>query len=154
MQELPPLMRDQRKIDADHLKLLSIFHYVLGGLAVVGLGFLFMHWLMMHSLFANPEMWKDQKNGPPPREVMMIFKWFYLFFGSCIVVHGLLNALSGWLILQRRARMFSLVISGLNCIAFPFGTTLGVFTFIVLLRSSVQELYETTAANRRSDSLS
>ncbi|PYV42168.1 MAG: hypothetical protein DMG06_14865 [Acidobacteria bacterium] len=31
MTELPPLLRDQRRIDAEHLKLLSIFHFVLSG---------------------------------------------------------------------------------------------------------------------------
>jgi hypothetical protein len=33
---LAPLPRDQRKIDADHLKLLAIFHFVGAGLAVWG----------------------------------------------------------------------------------------------------------------------
>jgi hypothetical protein len=37
--------------------------------------------------------------------------------------------------------MFSLVIAGLNCIQIPFGTALGVFTIIVLLRDSVREAY-------------
>jgi hypothetical protein len=31
MSELPPLPRDQRKIDADHLNLLAIFHFVGAG---------------------------------------------------------------------------------------------------------------------------
>jgi len=38
--------------------------------------------------------------------------------------------------------MFSLIIAGINCVQFPFGTVLGVFTFVVLLRDSVRELYE------------
>jgi hypothetical protein len=37
---LPPLPRDQRKIDADHLNLLAIFHFVGAGLAVLGILFL------------------------------------------------------------------------------------------------------------------
>ena len=35
MIELPPLPRDQRKIDADHLNLLAIFHFVGAGLALL-----------------------------------------------------------------------------------------------------------------------
>ena len=34
MNELPPLPRDQRKIDADHLNLPASFHFVGAGLAV------------------------------------------------------------------------------------------------------------------------
>ena len=41
----------------------------------------------------------------------------------------------------RRARTFSLVMAGVNCLSVPLGTTLGVFTFIVLLRESVAAQY-------------
>jgi len=40
---LPPLPRDQRKIDEDHLNLLGIFHFVGAGLAMLGLLFLVAH---------------------------------------------------------------------------------------------------------------
>ena len=151
MTDLSPLMRDQRKIDAEHMKLLSVLHFVLGGLALVGLGFLFLHWLMMHTMFADPEMWKGQPGGPPPKEFSKLFKWFYIFFGSCIIVAGIANAVSGWLIRKRRARAYSLVVAALNCLAMPFGTLLGVFTFIVLLRDSVAELYESVARPQPKD---
>ena len=42
--------------------------------------------------------------------------------------------------------MFSLVVAALDCMGFPFATVLGVFTFIVLLRDSVAELYEAAAS--------
>jgi hypothetical protein len=42
---------------------------------------------------------------------------------------------------QRRYRMFSMLIAGLNCLQVPLGTVLGVFTLLVLSRESVQELY-------------
>jgi hypothetical protein len=54
---------------------------------------------------------------------------------------GVLNAISGWCISKRRARTFSLVIAGIDCIGMPFGTVLGVFTIVVLVRSSVLEIY-------------
>lgn len=141
MNELPPLLRDQRKVDAEHLKLLGVFHYVLGGLAVVGLGFLFLHWTFMHAIMGDPATWQNPKGGPSPQQMMAVFKWFYLFFGTLVVLHGAMNTLAGWLISRRRGRLFTLIVAGLNCIMFPFGTALGVFTFIVLLRESVQELY-------------
>lgn len=144
---LPPLMRDQRKVDAEHLKLLAVFHFVLAGLAVIGLGFLFLHWFFMSSIFDNPEMWKNAKDAPPPppKEFFAIFKWFYAFMGVMIVGGGLASLVSGFCILRRRARMFSIVVAGVSCLGFPFGTALGVFTLVVLLRDSVREEYEARA---------
>jgi hypothetical protein len=142
--ELPPLYRDQCKVDADHLKLLAVFHFVLAGLSVVGLLFLFLHWSLMNAAMAMAEK-QPGKGGPPPAEFFAIFKWFYLFMGVMIVIAGITNLLSGRCIQQRRGRIFSLIVAGLNCLAFPFGTCLGVFTFIVLLRDSVIQAYE---ANR------
>ncbi len=141
MTDLPPLMRDQRKIDADHLKLLAIFHFVVAGLAVAGLGFLFLHWFIIHSMMDNPEMWKDQKGGPPPQEVFAIFRIFYSVFGAAILLNGIANVISGLCIRRRIYRTFSIVVGGFNCLAFPFGTILGVFTIIVLVRDSVIESY-------------
>jgi|SRR5215470_20381789 len=148
MTELPPLMRDQRKIDADQLRLLSLFHFVVAGFAVIGLGFLFLHWLMMHTLLGSPNTWKNAPNAPNPREFMRAFRWFYLIFGACTIVAGTLNAFSGWLIRMRRARTFSLVVAGLNSMGFPMVTALSVFTFVVLLRDSVVELYAVAAAEK------
>jgi hypothetical protein len=39
-----------------------------------------------------------------------------------------------------------MVVAGLSCLEFPYGTALGVFTFIALSRASVVRLFETNAA--------
>jgi hypothetical protein len=142
MSELPPLPRDQRKIDADHLKLLSVFHFVGAGLAVLGILFLLGHYAVFNAFFSNPKMWENQKQTPPPAEFFAIFKWFYVIFAVWFVGSGILNLLSGLFIRSRKHRTFSLVVSGINCLHIPLGTVLGVFTMIVLIRESVRELYE------------
>ena len=53
MNELPPSIRDPRKTDADHLKLLAVFHYVVAGFAVLGIGFLILHYTMMSHFMLN-----------------------------------------------------------------------------------------------------
>jgi hypothetical protein len=147
MSNLAPLLYDRRKTDVEHLQLLAIFHFILAGLAVVGLGFMFLHYVVLHSFLGNPEMWKDQKGGgPPPQEFFAIFKWFYAFFGTLIFASGIANLLSGLFIRRRKNRIFSLIVAGLNCVQFPFGTILGIFTFVVLLRDSVREIYEASPA--------
>jgi peptidoglycan biosynthesis protein MviN/MurJ (putative lipid II flippase) len=142
MSELPPLPRDQRKIDANHLDILSIFHFVGAGLALLGILFLLGHYAMMHAVFANPKFWQDQKQTPPPAELFAIFKWFYLVFGAWFLASGVLNVISGFCLRARRHRTFSLVVGGINCLHVPLGTVLGVFTIIILIRDSVRELYE------------
>src|SRR5260221_8925019 len=94
MSELPPILRDQRKIDADHLKLLSIFHFIGAGLALLGMLFLLLHYAIFHTIFANPKIWQNQKQTPPPAEILALFKWFYLVFAVWFVGSGILNLIS------------------------------------------------------------
>lgn len=129
-------------MDAEHLKLLAIFHFVVAGLAVVGLGFLLLHYTLMSSVFSSPDAWKGPAQQMPPREFLAVFKWFYLLGGVFFFLAAVGNALSGFFIQERKCRVFSLVIAGLNCLQMPFGTILGVFTIIVLGRDSVRELYD------------
>jgi hypothetical protein len=141
MPPMAPLPRDQRNIDADHLNLLSIFHFVGAGLALLGILFLIVHYTFMHFIFTNPEMWQNQKGGPPPVQFFSIFIVFYIIAGIWFVVSAILNVLSGLFLHTRKNRTFSLVVAGINCIHMPLGTVLGIFTIIVLSRPSVRELY-------------
>jgi hypothetical protein len=45
--------------------------------------------------------------------------------------------------------MFSLIVAGFNCINFPFGTLLGIFTLILLLRPVMPALYHETPTPAR-----
>lgn len=149
MTELPPLPRDQRKIDADHLNLLSIFHFVGAGLAVLGMGFVLLHFTLMHNILENPKMWENakQSGGPPPDEFFAIFRWLYVIAGAWLVVSLVVNLLSGLYIRARKHRSFSMVVAAVNCLHMPLGTVLGVFTLVVLSRDSVREVYQAKAAD-------
>ena len=133
--------------DAEHLRLLMVFHYILAGLAVAGIGFLCLHFLIFKTILMNPDFWKGQPNAMPPQfqpaQFFAMFKWFYLFMGLLLVLAGVLNLLSAAFLGKRRHRTFSYVVAGLDCLQIPFGTALGVCTIIVLSRDSVRELYET-----------
>jgi len=143
MSELPPIPRDQRKIDANHLNLLAVFHFVGAGLALLGILFLLFHYTIMHAMFTNPQFWQNQKQGPPPAQIFAMFKWFYVFFGAWFLASAVLNVISGFRLRARKGRTFSLVVAAVNCLHVPLVTVLGVFTIVVLVRDSVQELYET-----------
>lgn len=151
----PEILQNQQARDVEHVKLLAVFHFVFAGLALLGMGFLGLHYFMMHAIFSNPEMWRGQRGGPPPQVFLDAFVWFYVFGGAVLLLGLILNVMSGIFLLRRKHRLFSLIIAGLNCLQIPFGTALGVFTFIVLCRDSVRELYSasTTASLARAPAL-
>ena len=133
----------QQIIDNEHLKMLSIFHYVLAGFAFAGLLFLCLHFLIMTAVFTSPGIFNSPKNqsGPPVEFLIPFFMIFYLVFGGMMAVTGILNFLSANFLRKRKHRTFSVVVAGLNCMQIPFGTALGVFTIMVLSRPSVREQY-------------
>jgi hypothetical protein len=131
-----PVIRDQ---DAEHLRLLSIFHYVTAGLGAFGMCFIGVHYSMMSSFLLHASHAdKSGKGGPPPEIFMDVFKWFYLLFGVAALIGTVLNVLAAGFLARRRNRTFCLITAGLNCLHMPIGTLLGVFTIIVLNRDSVR----------------
>ncbi len=49
--------------------------------------------------------------------------------------------LAGRKLARRRSWTFCLVVASIECLFMPYGTVLGVFTIIVLLRPTVKELF-------------
>lgn len=129
--------------DELHLKLLKIFHYVLAGLSCLFSSFFLIHVFIGWSTMHGSGMLYDQaKNPPPPGFGLMFF-----IMGTLVVCFGWLFgaaiAYSGYSIGRRRHHLFCLIIAGLMCaMCNPIGTVLGVFTFVVLLRPSVRELFQ------------
>ncbi|SRR5258705_2590723 len=140
----PPLItaEAQQKKDTEHLRLLSVFHFVIAGFALLGIVFILLHFLLMSAVM-SPGFWKSHNAGnPPPKEVMTILAVVYVVAGFFIIAGAVLNFLSGLFLRRRQNRLFSMIVAGLNCLHVPLGTALGVFTFIVLSRESVGRLYE------------
>lgn len=137
-------VRDQSVIDREHLRLLSIFHFVAAGMALVGLLFIAAQYMFFHFFLANPELLQkagQAQGGPPPAFVMAMFRGFFVFFGLWCAASGVVNILSALFMRRLRHRVFSLIVAGFNCLHVPLGTILGVFTFIVLTRESVARAY-------------
>jgi len=137
----PPALTSQDSKDYDHLKLLTVFHYVVGSLTVVFSSIFIVHIVMGISFITHPEMWNSGKDNAPPA----FLGYFIAAIGAIIVLTGwtmgILTIYSGRCIKNRKKWMFSSVMAGINCAFFPFGTALGIFTFIVLLRDSVKQIY-------------
>lgn len=136
---LPPHVAAAR--DAEQLRMLAVGHFVLAGLALLGLAFIGFHYAVMHTVFDHPDVWRNAKGGPPPALMLDLFRMMYVAFAAFFIACGVGNLMSGLFLRQRRRRTFSLVMAGINCMNMPLGTVLGVFTFIVLLRESVRQAY-------------
>lgn len=128
--------------DDEHLKLLAIFHYVLGALSFLGTlgGVLYMFagfFFFQHAVASS-----HAAASAPPVEI----GWFFAFVGGVIallcVAIGVCLIIAGRSLTARRNRTFCLVVAGINFLHFPLGTLLGVFTFIVLMRPSVAAQFD------------
>lgn len=162
--------------DESHLNLLSIFHYILGGFCVLGLGFIILHFVMMTFFFKmsstttasstqasyrSPVVVETIETGLTPttatssvpatstaqfsgfpKGMMAAMVGFYVVFGLLAAAMATANFMSGKFIKLRKNKTFSIVVAAINCVQMPFGTVLGIFTIIVLMRPSVQSSYK------------
>ena len=129
--------------DLEHLRLLSIFYYVVGGLLALVSCFPIIHLVIGIMMIVAPPGGAGS-GGPPPAAV----GWVFVFVGGAIILVGWATAIglavAGWHLGRCRHYIFCMIMAGLACVFLqPFGTVLGVFTFIVLLRPSVKRLFET-----------
>lgn len=127
--------------DEDHLRLLSIFHYVVSGISGLFALFPILHLVMGLFFIFAPQTMRGQ--GPPPPE---FFGWFFVIMASAFIMIGLTFAAcvlaAGRFLAQRKHYLFCLVMAGVECVFMPFGTVLGVFTIIVLARDPVKRLFQ------------
>jgi hypothetical protein len=133
------------KRDLEHLKLLSIFYYVLAGLVgltySLGLIYVVLGIMIINGAIPAP----PPGSGAPGMPTAM--GWMFLIFGGCFVLIGWTMAICmisvGVCLSRRKAWMFCCIVAGFICVLnAPLGTILGVFTFIVLLRPRVKDLFD------------
>jgi len=129
--------------DAEQLRLLSIFHYIVGALHIVGSSIFIFHFGLGLMMILRPGFFGG--NNPPSFPLPWIGVLFTVVGGTLILCGwtlGICTIYSGRCLAHRVRRTFSIVVAALNCAVFPFGTTLGVFALLVLMRDSVRAMYE------------
>ena len=126
--------------DEEHLKLLSIFHYVVGGLAALFSLIPVIHLVLGLFFILAPQKLAGKGEMPPA-----FIGWFFVIFASVVICCGLVFAAfvfsTGRFLARRRHYQFCLVMAAVECIFMPFGTVLGVFTILVLMRESAKSLF-------------
>lgn len=131
--------------DVQHLSILSVFHYVCGGIVAMCACFPILHLCIGLMMLFAPETFQEPngKGMPPEAASLMglLFTVVSLLFMSIGWGTAICLVAAGRFLKQQRHYMFCLVIAGVTCMFVPFGTVLGVFTIIVLMRPSVKHRF-------------
>jgi len=137
---MPEEIDRQSLIDEEHLKLLSLGYMISAGVAAVfscfGLLYLFIG-IVMSVALSNAPATAGKADEVPPAFMGWIFAGIGLALFLFATVVAIARFWAGRCIKRRKSRTFCMVIAALGCLEFPYGTALGVLSFIVLGRASV-----------------
>jgi hypothetical protein len=131
------------RADSEHLRILSILHYIMGGLTALGglsgLMFLVLGGIMASGSIVPPQgSANDQAAMQAMGAVMSVLGLGMVVF-SFVIAAAI--AYVGYCLPRGQAYLFCMVVAVVECISFPLGTALGVFTIIVLLRDTVKSRF-------------
>jgi len=127
--------------DIRHVDLLSLFHFILGGITALFSCMPFIHVFMGLAL-----VFGKFPQGNQSAEFPSAFGWIFVVMGSVFILFGwslaICMLLAGKKLKQRHNRTFCMVIAGMECMLMPLGTILGIFTIMALSKDSIKELFD------------
>jgi hypothetical protein len=143
MVNAPPTQ--QQILDDEHLRLLSIFYYVKGGISALFACIPIIHVVLGLVFIFAPHVFGHGNDRPPAFVglLLVILGSFLILFGWTFAI---LVLIAGRCLGRRKHYTFCLVVACVEYLSVPFGTVLGVFTILVLNRQSVKELFIPMAA--------
>lgn len=128
--------------NAEHLRLLSIFHYVLAGVTALASLLPIFHLILGIGILTGAIDSSESEGAEGLRWMGGVFA----AFAAVLILFGMGLAYcmfrAGRAIVQRRSRTFCMIVACVMCLWFPLGTVLGVFTIVVLSRDSVRAEFE------------
>jgi hypothetical protein len=124
-------------VDDEHLRLLSIFHYVVAGVTALIGCCPSIHLAVGIALLAGAFP-PDTHGEAPPRFIGAFFVVFSAAMILSLWTLAVFLLLAGRNLARRRGHTFCFVVACIACLFMPFGTVLGAFTIIVLSRPSVK----------------
>ena len=130
----------QQILDNEHLRLLSIFHYVMGGISALFACIPIFHVVMGLVFILAPHVFGHGRDQPPA-----FIGWLFVILGGSFILLGwtfaALVLIAGKCLGRRKHYTYCFVVACVECLSVPFGTVLGVFTILVLNRASVKALF-------------
>ena len=138
----------QGVVDQEHLKLLALGYKISAAITALFslMGLLYGAFgLFVFAMIAHAPKSSSAADQPPPAFVGWIFGTVGLAIFLAMIAVAALKLRTARCIEQQRSRVFCMVIAALSCLEFPYGTVLGIFTFIVLGRESVLRTFAVQA---------
>lgn len=127
-----------------YVKILGIFHFVVGGIAGLFACFPIFHFMAGLFMFVFSLIPGSMK-GDMPLFPVGIFGLVFATIAGAVMLLGWAFAISlilaGYGLLKRKWHTFCLVMAGVACVFMPFGTVLGVLTIVLLVKPAVKELF-------------
>jgi hypothetical protein len=146
---------EQRILARERLRLLALGYYIKGGVSAAFVSIFLIHFFFLLAFsFAPPSTWSPPTPSPisqspsllsspsslrtpatqsePP---VIMFRIFAAVIGVIILLgwtFGGLTVYAGRCIQKRKHKGLVYVMAGLNCVFVPYGTLLGVATFILM----------------------
>jgi hypothetical protein len=160
----PPIApeAEEQIIVRERLRLLAIGYYVKGAVGAVFISFLLLHFFVFLGFSFIPESsWNPPSksvttfqspsvlSSPAPRLTnqgppVVVFRIVAAVIGMIILLgwtFGALTIYAGRCVQKRQHRAFIYVMAGLNCPLIPWGTLLGIATFVLLQSPAGQEAF-------------
>jgi hypothetical protein len=133
----------QSILDEEHLKLLALGYMVSGGFAALfslfGLLYIAIGIVMSVAIAKSPPA--TGSSSPPPEFIGWIFSGIGFFIFLAMIGVAAAKFWTALCIRRRKSRVFCIIVAAFSCLEFPYGTLLGVLTFMVLGRDSVEQMF-------------
>jgi hypothetical protein len=125
--------------DREYIRLLAVFHWVVAGIAALFALFPVIH-LILGLAIVNGEL-----HGRGEEPIARLVGWMFVLFATGWILAGLTFAvclaIAGRCLSQHRHHRYCIVMAGISCMFVPFGTVLGVFTIVLLMKDSVRSMF-------------
>lgn len=128
----------QNIIDNEHLRLLRIGYFISAGQTAIFIPFGLVYAAMGIFMTGVP----SAGSAPTPAFMPLLFGIGGSVFAGVAAVVTVLKVVTGVRLKERRARLLCMITAGLSLFEMPYGTALGLMTFIVLGRPNVRQQFE------------
>jgi len=136
------LPMDSPLITAHDLRLLSIGYYIQAGIAGFYTLLIIGYSAFATVILANINKMTGQANQPEiPAAVLSVISILLALGLGISCAYTVCVFLAGYWLRHFRNKVFIQVLAGFNCLAIPYGTVLGIFTFMVLQRPSAKQFF-------------
>jgi len=141
-QQLELVRRDA--IDIEHLRLLSLFHYVNAGLIAAMSCFFLLYVIFGVVMAINPQAFSapSAASASSALSTGLVFMLVGIIPMAFSWIYAAGNVWAARNITQRRHYIGCMIVSAINCMNVPFGTALGISSIMVLSRDSIKSKYE------------